>query len=241
MSLENKKDHQYQILSSLADTLQSEAKEIRSIFYPGCGGDYRILFDLLDWTDATSIFYVDYGPKEEIINALYKNISQSDWEITSFIPLRPEFLHQASWENYWYNLTTATEFSNPSPGYAYRVSILNKFSEKSVTLFFFGTEAIKTYQLVCRHLSIPDLVLLVDHGTGGNWSRYGYREEDPANNHLFNVCLQNDIFPSYVLASNITPSWPNYMQMSLYSGEYGSAKHTRALFKRVMSLPNGFP
>lgn len=73
-----------------------------------------------------------------------------------------------------------------------------------------------------------DLVVLQDHGTGDNWSEFGIGQD------LKDIGLSkvSDFLPSFLFVGKNTVPWNGYKQVTDFHGEFGSACHPRALFRK---------
>ena len=81
----------------------------------------------------------------------------------------------------------------------------------------------------------PDIIVLQDHGLGGNWGGqvFGYAEDSTAK--LYGINKVSGNMPPFIYVGENTNPWPEYIQITDFEGSYGSAGHRRALFQYISS------
>jgi hypothetical protein len=201
------------------------------LYYPGAGNDFETMKLFIDRTTINQIYYVDYSEKIDI-DLLLQKLGE-DWSILKKEEIIPQEFNQNVWSDFWYDLNTSIEYGNPKEAFGIKITLKNK-KEKTCTLFYLGTEAIKTYHiLLCNNVK-PDLIVLQDHGFGGNWGNqvFGFSESDTKENpaRLYGISNVSASLPNFIFVGENTKPWPYYKQLTSFEGKYGSAGHSRALF-----------
>lgn len=201
---------------------QSQIRKISTLYYPGAGKDFKTLSFIAENTPLESAFFADYtrefrGTADTLQEAM------PDWVVENSAELGPDFLKQNTWSAFWHNLSSATKFANPTNAYITKYQLLHQPSGKKIDFYYFGTEGIKTYQLLLENDITPDMLVLQDHGFGANWDKFG------GSSKLSSV--QSSRSPILFIGENTEP-WPGYEKRTDFEGNFGSAGHRRAFFSK---------
>jgi hypothetical protein len=201
------------------------------LFYPGAGSDFETIKLFIDRTTIDKIFYIDYNHKINI-NTLMQELGES-WALVKEEKISPQFFEQTKWSDYWYNLESAVQFGSPESAYGIKLKIKNT-QDKECDVYYLGTEAIKTYYILLQKKYKPDVIVLQDHGFGGNWGNqiFGYSEE--TNAKFYGISKISSSLPEYIFVGENTIPWPEYKPVTLFEGKYGSAGHQRAFFVKEL-------
>ena len=209
-----------------------QKKDLGSIlFYPGAGSDFETIKFFIDRTTIDKIFYIDYNEKINI-NALIQELGDS-WSLVNEEKISPQFFNQTEWSDYWHNLETAVQFGSPESAYGIKLTIKNT-QDKECDLYYLGTEAIKTYHILLLNDYKLDVIVLQDHGFGGNWGNqiFGFSEGTTA--RFYGISKVSASLPQYIFVGENTKPWPEYTQLTSFEGKYGSSGHQRALFVKEL-------
>jgi hypothetical protein len=202
-----------------------------TLYYPGAGLDFESINDLIENTTITKVYLVDYLIELNDINI--SKMLKNKWEIIEETDLTPNYFQQNQWSDFWYNQTSAYEFSSPDNAFCKLLKIKNKLG-KVVELYYLGTEAIKTYHILLNINNIKiDIIVLQDHGFGCNWNgqTFGFNKNQQLN-LLYNLCKASINLPKNILLGQNTAIWPNYKQETKFEAQNDSS-HKKALFTLI--------
>ena len=218
----------------------SEVMSGRVAYYPGSGYDGTLIKVGNKSHAVHSYLYVDYGVrKEELVSHLaqpccingYHSIGRIEWSEKDIMPSGQ------------YPLNV-----NKTPRTPYRVFLPDEkpycFTEiferdankdedwgaRRFAITFLFADGIATYyQLFCmEYKKAPWLVLLQDHGFGGNYDKFG-------NGGLLDAIItKNEIRPSYVLCADNTHIWNGYAPIAdLPPVCERKCDHLRTLYRNI--------
>lgn len=188
-------------------------------YYPGSGFDGTLMKVGNKAHAVHSFLYVDYGiSKKDLIDHLaqpssilgYHSIGRIEWEERDLMPNGQYPLNVNKKPLYnqdpcWFVL------KNEKP-YCF-TEILERDEDKDETwgairfcvTFLFADGIASYYQLFCKeYKKAPWIVLLQDHGFGGNYDCYG------KGGLLDAIIIKNQIRPPFVLCSDHTRIWHSY-------------------------------
>lgn len=195
-----------------------------TLYYPGAGNDFQTLKLFVENSSINEVYYSDYHSKK-IKTEILISILGDNWSLINKIDLTPSNFNQNEWSDFWFNLENAAHYANPIDAYGIKF-IFKHLSGKEFSLYYLGTEAIKTYLILLENNIKIDLVVLQDHGTGDNWSEFGIGQDIED----FGLSKVSDFSPSLLFVAKNTVPWNGYKQITSFHGEFGSAGHPRALF-----------
>jgi hypothetical protein len=172
------------------------------------------------------VIYADYGSEhfapEEIVSHLH------GWEITRSCELYPEDFNQNSWENFWHGNPRSREFGNPVNAGGVKL-ILQNAQGKKVMFIYLRTDAVQTYKVLKDAGKTPNVIVIQDHGFGGNWTFFGGGEaEEDSPLYLLAV----DSLPNYILVGDgCTTPWNGYTAVTEAAEFQGMHVNNRTLYK----------
>lgn len=206
-----------------------------TLYYPGSGSDFQPLIDFINESSINRVYYVDYNENlssTDVITALGPN-----WYIIEESPLSPLDFKQNDWANFWHNIDQVNPQCGPANAYGFEIILKNKLNRKLCHFHFLKTEAIRTFFILFNNklMTPPDIIVLQDHGLGGNWGGqvFGYAEDSTAK--LYGINKVSGNMPPFIYVGENTNPWPEYIQITDFEGSYGSAGHRRALFQYISS------
>jgi hypothetical protein len=222
-------------MQKLMEFLSLNPKVGTTLFYPGSGDDFQPLSDFISGSSIDKVYYVDYN---ENINLSSENVIAalgSDWYIIEEAQLTPKNFNQNDWTDFWYNIDKVDPQYDPTKVYGFEIVLKNKLNRKLCHFHFLRTEAIKTFLILFNSLltAPPDVIVLQDHGFGGNWGNqvFGYGEDNNAK--FYGINKVSEKMPPFIYVAENTHPWPEYEQITDFEGSYGSAGHRRALFQLI--------
>ena len=213
----------------------------RTIYYPGSGDDGQPVKLCAEAHAAHAFVYVDYGVSQQTVSERVchpergfrgyalehaKSVPESDLRPEGWVPhVDPPSKSRAR------NI-----FATANP-FAWFVVLLRKSGEgygeehgpERLAGLFVGGDGIATYDaLYCQGdgTSAPFLVVLQDHGFGGNWNRFG------GGSLLERIARRCRALPEYLLAADNTEPWDGYSDAGARAEPGGQHAHPRRLFVR---------
>lgn len=201
------------------------------LYYPGAGNDFETMKLFIDSTTINTVYYADYLEKFKI-DILIQKLGDN-WSLINQEEIYPQDFNQTKWSDFWYNLDTAVHFGKPEAAYGIKL-ILKNTQEKECTLFYLGTEAIMTYHILLQNNIKPDVIILQDHGFGGNWENQVFGFSENKTSKFYGISKVSASLPQYIFVGENTTPWSEYKQLTSFEGQYGSAGHPRALFVKEL-------
>jgi hypothetical protein len=185
-------------------------------YYPGGGRDWSPINRYADEDLFDFFVYADYiVSMNDVINSL--TIDLNGFQIIDTTELGPGtsngFLRD--WADYY---EPGADWGDPNNGYLLRVRLLTPMG-RTITLFYFGTEAIGTIRILTASVGRPLMVVVQDHGLGGYWTPFG------GSSQLYQAFLryigppQNQkvvrrFLPRFIYVAEGTDAWPSYLEFS---------------------------
>jgi hypothetical protein len=215
-------------LPSIENYLQKHSEEIKRVYYPGAGLDFSPLQLFGRYIEGVDVYYTDYMSIPEID----KVIKRLEGSINTHI-LTPQDFMQENWVDFWPKYMSWTEMMGRDPKDAWGRKFEFHSKELNCTLTYLGTEGVQTAKVLCHNGLAPDVLVLQDHGYGGNYASFG------GENSFLHQAMQHCL-PKYILMDpkeRNNPLWPGYEQVTqVYLPEaYMSLpqnRNARALFKK---------
>lgn len=139
------------------------------LYYPGAATDYGPLQYFAQHLDLAVAVYVDYLMKPDMIWTMLRRVSASEPELQR---ISPRDLGCRAWADFWPELERSRMFAKPWRGFGVQCD-LEIHPGRSTRLIYLATEGHQTYSRLLGTALQPDLVVLQDHGFGGNWRDFG--------------------------------------------------------------------
>jgi hypothetical protein len=119
------------------------------------------------------------------------------------------------------------------PGAGHDFEVLTHFTQQHGSTNFVFTDydpdmaqptGVGTLAVAAKTMGTPDVIVLQDHGMGGNWDQFG------GPSRLYETA-QTHGCPPYVFLAENTEGWPGYSvpESADFDGQFGSAGNKRAL------------
>ena len=191
--------------------------------------DFKDIKYFLENTSIDTIYCADYLERIDAKDIL-QHLGEG-WKLITEANQTPSHFNQKSWTDFWSKNQEALKFSTPERAYAFQLTAQHR-EGKVCQIVYLGTEAIQTYHILINSCQIkPDLIILQDHGFGGNWGgqTFGYSEDQKAK--LYGISKVSASLPDYLLVGENTVPWPEYNPITDFEGSHGNAGHRRALFR----------
>ena len=202
-----------------------------TLFYPGAFKDWSPL-DVFA-TTCNRFILIDYYISKAVARQFLLDLP---WFVNGSIQeLGPDDFGVANWQAFWQE--------GPNKGYRMHGGMMSPDSDPFVLkaqlhnpsgnlseVYYFGTEAIKTFEVLCDFGMKPGVIVCQDHGLfSGQWTDFsGF-------SLLYAAAVRHNALPKYLyLDTSQRPSpWPGYeKQVSQPQIDYGQMhKFPRALFE----------
>jgi hypothetical protein len=228
-------------MKSLFEFLKDVPDLGSTFFYPGSYEDFGMIETFVEKSSIDCFIFVDYIDQRFDLDRVSNCLP--NYRIKSCREIFPSYFHAEKWDEFWFDHPQSRDFGQPENAYAYLYELISPVSGKKFKLYYLGTDAIKTYEVLFNFGLIPDVILLQDHGFGGQWrqfkvypdSEYGPAEES----YLYTLVMKLGKPPKYLFAQHwdgefetISP-WPEYIQVTdpiALGGDMHGFK--RCLFKK---------
>ena len=210
-------------------------------YYPGSGFDGTLMKIANRSRAVHSYLYVDYGiSKKDLTDHLanpysirgYHSIGRIEWNEKDMMPNGQYPLNVS--KNPLYN-QNPNWFVDPNEKPYCFTEIMERDSDKDdawgaerfAITFLFADGIVTYYQLFCmEYKKAPWILLLQDHGTGGNYDCYG------KGGILDAIITKNDVRPDFVLCADNTHIWDGYAKVKNLPPVFGGMhRHPRRLYK----------
>ena len=202
------------------------------LFYPGCGTDYGPLLHFSQTERVSTAVYVDYLMTRGHIVELLRDLMRAAGvraESPKLTPLRARDFGLAGWKDFWPETERSLVFGKPDKAFGVTCD-LQLHPDQQTRLIFLRTEAHQTYCNLLNTSLQPNMVVLQDHGFGGNWQGFG-DEESP----MYLAALECRALPQRIfVAEGNTRPWPGYRRSGseiLLEGQMH--QYQRAVYERI--------
>lgn len=211
-------------------------KDMGTLFYPGAFKDWSPL-DVFATTCNRFIlidYFISKADARQFLLDLPRFVNRSIQELVSIQELGPDDFGVANWQAFWQE--------GPNKGFGMHWGMMSPDSDSFVLkaqlhnpngnlseVYYFRTEAIKTFEVLCDFGMKPGVIVCQDHGLGGQWTNFsGF-------SLLYAAAVRHNALPKYLYldTSQRHSPWPGYeKQVSQPQIDYGQMhKFPRALFE----------
>ena len=211
----------------------------RVVFYPGSYTDGHAVRVFGSTHAAHCFIYVDYGITQSVLETELINHGFLGYENLFRIQLTERDLVPFVWESSIhfrpdYPLNYAANLKKESYSFLQIMERKPEYDEahgpKRLAILFLFADGIATYDaLFCqaRNKSEPFAVLLQDHGFGGNYDKFGM------GGLMERIALHAQIKPTYLLVSEDTMPWRDYIKIeNIQPDQGGMYNTTRYLYRK---------
>ena len=141
------------------------------LYYPGAGTDYGPLQHFALNLDLAVAVYVDYLASPSTIREMLRSVSATEPTLQR---VTPKDLGCRTWADFWPEQERSLMFARPSRAFGFQCD-LQIHPGRSTRLIYLVAEGHQTFGRLLGTALQPDLVVLQDHGFGGNWRDFGGR------------------------------------------------------------------
>jgi len=200
------------------------------VYYPGSAVD-RDSFHTFETCRSPVFIHADYMTTAGQVHD--EVLGRTGWRIAEVGDLNPGHFGMRFWDDFWANHPKSRDFANLGTAFGIRASLVSGDGDRA-TFVFLHTDGIGTYRVLTR-LGRVDVVLLQEHGFGGNWDKFG------ANGALHQSAAGH--LPPWLYVAENTDPWPGYTRVTDYTcyADGQMHAHKRALFRRDGDQDDGGP
>jgi hypothetical protein len=234
--------HSEQMPQWLNDFKKGDAFDIqkvsisRVVYYPGSAYDGQPIKTFNQSHFAHLYIYVDYGVDENYTKKQFIETGFVGYNSIAMIDLTIKDLTPDGWLNHITltskQLAKMKEISTSPFGFINILERKNEFGDdhgaKRFAVLYLGADGIATYDaLFGNHILQPHLLVLEDHGFGGNYDKFG------RGGLMEKIAKMTGIYPKMILCGKLTNIWDGYSKVDDVESVFGGMHHSeRELYKR---------
>ena len=221
--------------------LFSTVLKSRILYYPGSGNDGQPVQSFVQTHSAHCFLYVDYMLERKDIEKQLGESGFLGYHLLDSIDFQESDLTPYGWTPHIHPGETNQEWLKYATKKPYCFMGIferdnnrdDSHGSRRFAMTFLGGDGIASYDAIfCNgHVKNPPFVLVLqDHGFGGNYDRFG------AGGLLERISERSNVFPEYLLvADQYTASWAGYERVpNLQSVPGGMYRTQRSLYRRCV-------
>lgn len=195
------------------------------LYYPGSYTDTGPMKLFYEFGEVNRFLHADYlAMKGEALGTTQWLWEKYERKVTD---LGLETFGAGSWEDFWDPQIRERRRDNIQKSHGVRQEVRTGPAGEQVDFIFLHVDAIGAWKHLVRAGYKPDVVVLQDHGFGGNWGHFGGERE------FYRAVQQAGHWPEYLLVADNTRPWPGYRAMSSSGHQAGQMHgHHRAIYRR---------
>jgi hypothetical protein len=217
------RDKEFKRQTNLVNAIP-ELKKCKTLLYPGAGYDFSTLRFFMEVSGVKDYYYCDYMNYDITDNSVYNNLveqlSTYGYLVIKAGELQPGYFNQSRWGQFWHrdHIRFGGDVQNSFIS-LYRIIRGGKI----LNLYYLGTEAIQSYEILLKNNKKMDIVVTQDHGLGGLWTTFcqGSILETLAN--------QYNKLPDILMVGEDYQPWEGYENISSNFGSFGLHQAPRKL------------
>jgi hypothetical protein len=199
------------------------------LYYPGAGTDWEPILTFAPNSHIDTFVFVDYMKTKDSVMKSLKD--HSAWEILEVEDLSPQDFGKKDWKEFWASNQRLGNIERVAGYYLESKESNNLFackfrlrlkSNKEVDLYYIHADGIETFKVLYEHGWKIRVLLVQEHGWGGNWDRFG----EGGALEYYNFRLKP---VPYIYFSFNSRAYEGYEQITAFDG----MNRNRALFKKL--------
>ena len=224
-SLPTPEEYLYRKSPDLA-TLRIASDEADGLHYPGAGTDCGP-FELFARHSTVSVFvYCDYAITKEGALTFLKDLP--GFRAKAMHELSPMQFGTSDWASFWPSSQEFGISQGPETAFAIAATLVSE-SGRRVFFVYLRTEGSQSIVPLVNSGFRPTVVVLQDHGFGGNWGQNRFGGEDSL---LYRNLLITESRPRLLFVAENTDPWPGFECATVgkaYPGQ--ESQHRRMLYE----------
>ena len=224
------------------------------VYYPGSGYDGQPVKTCVQSSCSHVFIYVDYGISRKDLENNLVHPGFPGYSILDTIEFSEKDLAPKGWYphvNTWkkilvndkelYSLVNFVRYAIKRRGMAIgeepysfmyiferQEGLTDEHGAKRFAVIFLFTDGIINYDALFanKNIQTPFLMVLQDHGWGGNYDKFG------KGGLMEKIAIETNVFPKMLIVGDNTDSWSGYKKVDCESVKGGEPQHFRYLFER---------
>ena len=198
---------------------------IKRVFYPGAFSDFETLDFYLNYTEVSEVFFCDYWAKNDWneVEANFQIILGREVKLRKIADYYPEKFGLKTWSEFWHPECNLNEYID---NYSFVSEYSIKKHKREIKFYYFGTEAIKTYEILLNLKIKMDIVVCQDHGLGGFWTTFC------EGSLLHIIAEQRKLLPDFLMVGCDQAPWSGYSEYIPDFGKFGMHQTARGFYIR---------
>ena len=149
--------------------MKSNLTTIKNLFYPGCGVDFDVFKYFAETSSVRDFYYCDYLNRDFTVDVILQEFNNQmglqGYSIEYYADFTPRSFNQPNWNSFWH-IDAKKNMAPGEPADAFISIFKIKKNKKTWNLYYFGTEAFQTYEILLQNTIKMDVVVTQDHGLG---------------------------------------------------------------------------
>ena len=228
------------------------------VYYPGSGDDGQPIETCVQASCSHVFLYVDYGITRKDLENKLVHPGFRGYSILDTIEISEKDLAPKGWHphvNTWkkslvndkepYSLVNFVNYAIKRRGRAIgeepysfmyiferQEGLTDEHGAKRFAIIFLFADGIASYDELFGNKNIPTpfLVVLQDHGSGGNYDKFG------KGGLMEKIAIKTDSFPKLLIVGDNTPAWNGYSNVNCEPVKGGEHKNPRHLFEKMIKM-----
>lgn len=204
------------------------------VFYPGSGEDGQAIKTFNNAHFAHTFLYVDYSfSKEAMLELIDKNEAFKGYKLLDFRDCEEKDLVPTGWVQHHFPKQKEEKSSGEKPYCILAIferedGFGEEHGAKRFAVLFLYADGFATFDaMFINKQKAPDLILVQDHGWGGNYNTFG------KGGLLEELALKFKILPKYIMCEEKS-AWAGYKKVEDVASEIGGMhRNIRFLFKKA--------
>ena len=199
------------------------------LYYPGSFVDAGPMKLFHQFGGLRRFIHVDYRPHTS--QGTYQRTTEGVFDASpETTPIGPEKFRARRWKDLWHAQVGERWEDEAERSFGFKQEFRFEGPKKHVDFTFMFVDAIGAWKFLIRAGSLPDVVVLHDHGFGGNWAT---QDGFGGTGQLYQEVEKVGHWPEHLLVADNTRPWPGYQPVSQATYQKGQMHgHRRAIWRK---------
>lgn len=206
------------------------------VYYPGSGNDGQPVEICVKSSCSHVFLYVDYGITRKDLENKLVHPGFRGYSILDTIEISEKDLAPKGWHPHF--TTKKKGFVINETPYCFmsiferNEGLTDEHGTKRFAIIFLFADGIASYDALFGNKNIPTpfLVVLQDHGFGGNYDNFG------KDGLMEKIAIETDTFPKLLIVGDNTRAWNGYSNVNCEPVKGGEHKNPRHLFEKMIKM-----